>query len=272
MEEKSMLRNVKRSLRFLSKKEKELYYFGKYTAWEAAEKESQKYGASYSGSQILKRVADATQKVRQGEGVYEQDGIVFYEENNNYELIAALLWVYARQKSLKVLDFGGALGSTYFRYRKLLEPCESEWTIVEQRHYVEYGKKNIPEIQFLYDIAEYHKEADVVLLSSVLGYLEDTYGQFRQILEQGAEYIIIDELAFSPDDVEAVRLQHVPARIYSAVYPVRLLSLTEFKKFFDENGYECMWEWDYRFGNIPVCEGVKVYDTVEKGFLLKRKK
>ena len=267
-----MLRNVKRSLRFLSKKEKELYYFGKYTAWEAAEKESQKYGASYSGSQILKRVADATQKVRQGEGVYEQDGIVFYEENNNYELIAALLWVYARQKSLKVLDCGGALGSTYFRYRKLLEPCESEWTIVEQRHYVEYGKKNIPEIQFLYDIAEYHKEADVVLLSSVLGYLEDTYGQFRQILEQGAEYIIIDELAFSPDDVEAVRLQHVPARIYSAVYPVRLLSLTEFKKFFDENGYECMWEWDYRFGNIPVCEGVKVYDTVEKGFLLKRKK
>lgn len=264
-----MFHNIKRSLKFLFGKERELYYFGKYATWEEAEKESEKYGAAYSSDNILERVSGATEKVRSGEGVYEQDGIVFYEENNNYELIAALLLVYSHRKSLRVLDFGGALGSTYFRYRKLLEPCECEWTIIEQKHYVEYGKNHIPEINFLYDIAECAKEVDVILLSSVLGYLDDTYAQFKRILEQKAEYVIIDELAFSPDDTETVMLQHVPARIYSAVYPVRILSLTGFKQFIKDNGYEVAWEWDYRFGNIPVCEGLKVYDTVEKGFLLR---
>lgn len=224
-----MFHNIIKKLEILLKKEKELYYFGKYAAWEAAEKESEKYGAAYSSDNILERVAEATQKVRSGEGVYEQDGIVFYEENNNYELIAALLLVYSNQKSLKVLDFGGALGSTYFRYRKLLEPCACEWSIIEQKHYVEYGKHHIPEINFLYDISECDKGADVILLSSVLGYLDDTYAQFKRLLEQKVEYVIIDELAFSPDDAETVMLQHVPARIYSAVYPVRLLSLTGFK-------------------------------------------
>lgn len=266
-----MFRNIKRNVRFLLRKEKELYYFGKYATWKAAEKESEKYGAAYSSDNILKRVSEATQKVRSGEGVYEQDGIVFYEENNNYELIAALLLVYSRRKSLKVLDFGGALGSTYFRYRKLLEPCGCEWTIIEQKHYVEYGKNHVPEISFLYDVTEYQEEADVILLSSVLGYLDDTYAQFQRLLEQKVEYVIIDELAFSPDDEETVMLQHVPARIYNAVYPVRILSLTGFRRFIENNGYEIVWEWDYRFGNIPVCEGMKVRDTVERGFLLKRK-
>lgn len=144
-----------------------------------------------------------------------------------------------------MLLISGALGSTFFRYRRLLDQYKGSWTIIEQEHYVEYGKKNIPEIEFKYDISECDKKIDVILFSSVLGYLDDTYGYLKRLLEQKVKYIIIDESAFSPNDIEMITLQYVPPSIYKAVYPIRLLSLTEFKSFMKEYGYEIVWEWDF---------------------------
>ena len=59
-------------------------------------------------------------------------------------------------------------------------------------------------------ISECNQETDVILLSSVLGYLDDTYAQFRRILEQGARYVIIDELAFSSPIVKQNIFSRLP--------------------------------------------------------------
>ncbi len=255
----------------------ELYYFNEYETWEDALRESDIYGGNYSNSAILKQVSEATQLVRSGKALYEQDGICFYETNYNYELLAAMLYVKSSLKDseFNVIDFGGALGSTFFRYRKIWESIEAKWTVVEQQHYVSYGKTNVPEIDFQYTVAEAFKTLrgpSILLLSSVLMYLDSPYTMLKQILEYNFDYIVIDETAFMPNesDKDTIMLQHVPARIYNAVYPLHLLGLNEFKDRLDSMGYSVIWEWDYHGGGIPIKKGIGLVDTIEKGFLLKK--
>lgn len=231
--------------------------------------ESKKYGDAYQDNKILEKVAEATQTVRNGNGLYEQDGVVFNKQIINYQLISAFLYAYSHLDSLNVLDFGGALGSTYFRYRHLWDEYNASWTVIEQDNYVKYGEANVPEVQFIADISDYKSKADILLLSSVLGYLSDPYKMFGKLLDENIPYVIIDETAFDPDDNGYVTLQHVPETIYKAVYPCTLFSFDYFKKFIEDHGYEIINEWDYQFGNIQIREGIEVKDTVEKGFLLK---
>lgn len=248
-----------------------LYYKGDYSSWGEATRAAEQYGGAYADSSILERVAKSTQLVRNGEAAYEQDGVTFDKLTINYPLISSFLYTYAKIGNLAVLDVGGALGSTYFRYRKLWDELNAKWTVIEQAHYVEYGKNNVPEIQFLNNVNEYEEKPSVILLSSVLAYLDQPYEMLKNLMACGSPYIIIDETAFHPDNRESITLEFVPESIYKAVYPLHLFSIDKFKNFVSENGYEIINEWDFEFGNIPLREKTnKVVDTIEKGFLLRK--
>lgn len=256
------------------RRDKYLYYFGEFASFTEAEEKCLRGG--YTAPNIIDQVDSATQKVRKGEALYEQDGICFYEVNNNYELLAALLYVRGCLERFSVLDFGGALGSTFFRYRKLLQELEATWCVVEQKHYIDRGREKVPEIPFYYTMDEALASPDcpnVLLLSGVLQYLDEPYRWFADMLAKGFDYIILDETAFNTDEAakNKVMLQHVPASIYKAIYPVNLLGQDELKTFVLRSGYEIVWEWVYRDGQIPIKTGFGFEDTVDKGLLLKKK-
>lgn len=45
--------------------------------------------------------------------------------------------------ALKVCDFGGSLESTYYQNKKFLDKItDVSWGVVEQRHFVDAGKKD----------------------------------------------------------------------------------------------------------------------------------
>lgn len=254
-------------------KETRLFYWGEYQTWNDAQRESAFFGGggAYASQVIFNKVIQATEKVRKGLAVYEQDGVCFHKMLVNYELISAFLYVYAKERGLDVIDFGGALGSTYYRYRHLWKELVAKWTIVEQKHFIDWGREHIKEINFEYSLDQCSKSTNCVLLSSVLSYLEEPYVILDKILKRKFPHIIIDEQAFHPEDRNMVMLQNVPPSIYQAVYPVTLFSLSEFKKFIEERGYK-IWEWDYQFGNIPIRVNRNTYlDTIEKGFYLSLK-
>lgn len=247
-----------------------LFYFGGAQQWEPVRKEADRMGDSYASEEIFQKVVAATETVRKGEAAYEQDGVCYHKTLVNYELISAFLYVYAKEKRLDVIDFGGALGSCWFRYRSLWEELEASWTVVEQQRLVSYGKEHITELEFAFSLDQCPDSANVVLFSGVLSYLERPYEILNEVLERKIPYIIIDEQAFHPQDKHTVMLQNVPPFIYRAVYPAHLFSLSEFKQFVTDRGYG-IWEWDYQFGNIPIRKDSQTYeDTVEKGFLLSR--
>ena len=218
--------------------------------------------------EILKKVITATDLVRQKKAVYEQDGVAFYEKKINYELLCSLYYVHLKERRLHVADFGGSLGSIYFRIQEETRGLDLDWSVIEQKHFTEYGKRSIPEISFYDTLDECleHKDCSVVLLSSVLGYLPDPYEIFGEILSKKIRYVIIDETAFLKGK-EQYMLQHVPESIYRAVYPVYLFELKKFRHFIRKMKYRIIFEWDYD-GSIPVKRRTGFQETADKGFLL----
>src|ERR1700710_2101728 len=96
---------------------------GKY-GWKGGYKNWQDAGNSsyhYDDAEILEKVKQALIKVRNGEAVFERDSVLFSEIQYSWPLLSALLWIITINKGkLKVADFGGSLGSTYFQNRKFL--------------------------------------------------------------------------------------------------------------------------------------------------------
>ena len=250
----------------------ELYYFDSFNDWDEALHASRSFGDAYESENIIKQVINATETVRRGEAVYEQDGVLYYEDDHIYEFLAALFYVLTEEDKVNICDFGGALGSTYFRYRKILPVERISWNIVEQKSFVDYGKENINEIGYFYTVDEMIRDCgkiDAVLLLSVLPYLEEPLAILADIFKHKPKYIIIDETVFnvSDDEDEHIVLQHVPSSIYKAVYPSRIFNRASFINIFEGNGYKKVFEWVYPGGAIPTKKRFTVKDNIDRGFL-----
>ena len=118
-------------------------------------------------------------KVISGQAAYERDSVLFYDEKINKPLITYLenLRKKANSKYLKVLDFGGSFGSTYFQNKKELSNYKKfKWDIIEQKKIVDYVSKKIKlnNLTFYNSLNRYLKKnnPDLVIFSSVLHYLE----------------------------------------------------------------------------------------------------
>ena len=119
-------------------------WHGNYPSWEEAKKAS----TGYDIDEILNKVRNSLLKVKNGEKVYERDSVLFDEIQYSWPLLSGLMLAAAKHDGkLKVLDFGGSLGSTYFQNKKFLEKLiDVSWNIVEQKHFVEVGERRILKI------------------------------------------------------------------------------------------------------------------------------
>ena len=184
----------------------------------------------YDAEGILAKVLDATLKVKRGEAAFERDSVLFNEVEYAWPVLAGLMWAAARNGGrLNVLDFGGALGSSYFQNRKFLQTLpDVRWNVVEQAHYVKAGEVNLQEEQLrFYKTIEnclISNQPNVVLLSSVLQYLPEPAQWIQKIKMLGADVIIVDRTIINFTEVDRLYIQHVPATIYPANYPCHTLS------------------------------------------------
>ncbi len=203
-----------------------IQFDGDFANW--AEASSQCVG--YNATTILSKVLDATLKVKRGEAAYERDSVVFAEIEYAWPITSGLMWAAAQNGgALNVLDFGGALGSSYFQNRAFLAALPSvRWSVVEQPHYVAAGRKYIQDesLRFYLSIDECCKENEpvVILLSSVLQYLPELDEVVDAINRSTASVLIIDRTPFNNDDTDKICIQNVPDHIYKASYPMRILS------------------------------------------------
>lgn len=197
-----------------------------FASWE----EASSHCAGYDAEEILTKVLAATLKVKRGEAAFERDSVVFDEVEYVWPILAGLMWAAARNGGrLNVLDFGGALGSSYFQNRKLLQALpEVRWNIVEQLHYVDAGRKHVQDeqLRFYKTIAECiaENQPNVILLSSVLQYLESPDAVIGELNRLGATCLIIDRTPFSLRGGDILAIQNVPGSIYEASYPMWIFS------------------------------------------------
>jgi putative methyltransferase (TIGR04325 family) len=198
---------------------------GNYSTW----REAQKKCTGYDSQNIIDKVKDSLLKVKNGEAVFERDSVIFDKVHYSYPLLSALSQVALAKGSLNVLDFGGSLGSSYYQNRALFNQINDfTWSIIEQEHFVTEGKKTFSDdkLSFYYTIDECFKERkiDVLLLSSVLQYIEKPYEFIEGLILENFDYIIIDRTPMLSEGNDRITIQTVPKNIYEAKYPCWLLN------------------------------------------------
>ncbi len=236
---------------------------GDYPTWQDAQKDAD----GYDSAKILTKVKDSLLKVKSGKAVYERDSLIFDKIEYSWQLLSGLMFAAAKSGGkLKVLDFGGSLGSTYFQNRKFLDRFdEVSWSIVEQKHFVDIGKKEFSDdrLKFFYDIENCidRESPNILLLSSVLQYIEKPYGLLDEILKYKFEYIVFDRTPFGKYG-EKIKLQIVPPDIYDAKYPCWFFDEKKFIKYFKDMNFEIIEEF--------ICAEGENNEYIFKGYTMER--
>ncbi len=196
--------------------------------WTAASRASSGYDAGL----ILAHAQKAARAVVAGHATFDRDGVAFTEPAYPFPLLAGLMRSAALNAGhLDVVDFGGALGSTYRQCRPFLGALAGlRWNVVEQPHVAMAGRQEFsgPELSFFDRAAELPAATAprVFLTSAVPQYLPRPMDAFDAALACGAKHLIVDRLSLIEGDEDRLCLQYTPAHIYPASYPCWLLSRT----------------------------------------------
>jgi putative methyltransferase (TIGR04325 family) len=238
-------------------------WHGNYSTWEEAKKRS----SGYDSPMILEKVLYSAGKVRDGNAAYERDSVLYDEIQYSFPVLSGLLWVAAQNNDrLNVLDFGGAFGSTYYQNKKFLDTIhEVNWCVVEQPELVEIGLLNFStdRLHFYYTTDEClkHYKIDIILLSSVLQYLDEPYKLLDNVISTGIKYLIVDRTSFTQGD-DRITIQKVHPSIYKATYPCWFFNKSKFLSYLCRE-YDLILEFDaLDKANIP---------SEFKGFLFRKK-
>jgi putative methyltransferase (TIGR04325 family) len=217
----------------LLKKAGKYGWSGDYKNWQDAKELTD----TYDDSVILDKVKQALLKVRSGEAVYERDSVLFDKIQYSWPLLSALLWITTQNKgSLRVADFGGSLGSSYFQNRIFLAGLpELQWNIIEQERFVTCGQQYFQDdyLHFFYtpeQMITTQGLPDLLLLSCVLPYLEKPFEMLMRLMQYKIPYILIDNTYFNYEPRDRICIQLVPPEIYKASYPCWMLNYDIVKK------------------------------------------
>jgi len=201
-------------------------YSGNFATWDDARRHSD----GYDIPAIVERVKQAQLKVARGEAAYERDSVLFDKIEHSYPLLVGLLRAASRNGgTLNVVDIGGALGSTYFQCRGLLEGLTIRWNVVEQPAFVECGNAHFQseQLRFFADLPSClaAEPARVAILSGVLPYVEDAHAMLRAVAEAALPTVILDRTPFWDAD-DRLTVQSVPPSIYgfAVSYPAWILN------------------------------------------------
>ncbi|MCX5964300.1 MAG: methyltransferase, TIGR04325 family [Cyanobacteria bacterium] len=245
-------------------------FAGDYQTWEEAQANS----SGYDQADILEKVKNAILKVKNGEAVYERDSVLFDQIEYAWPVLAGLMWVAAQnQGKLHVLDFGGSLGSSYFQNRQFLSDLtEVTWSVVEQPHFVECGREFIADdcLQFYPTIDECleKRSPNVILLSSVLQYLENPLLILDKLRDTDAKVLIIDRTSFTEEETDHLVIQQVYPDIYKASYPSWIFAISKVEKYLSSD-WNLLSKFDDPEGNVLSDQGLEFFF---RGLIYQKKK
>ena len=237
-------------------------FTGSFPTWAAAQNASRGYAAP----EILESMLAAALRVKRGQAACERDTVCLPDIEYSWPLMAGLMWAAAQSAGeLRVLDFGGALGTTYFQSRRFLAGLRHlSWGVVEQPHVVQAGREQLADgtLRFYPDIDACCREIhpNVVVFASVLQYLEHPYAVLEQCFARQVPFLLIDRTPFADSAADRICVQRVPPVIYNGSYPAWVFSRSRFTDCLAHR--EVVAEFDSTIGNpMPGC--------VLKGFIVR---
>lgn len=214
----------------------------------------------YDAAPILAGAIASARLVRDGHKAYERDTVTFDERRISYPLFGWLMFAMVRDRVLRVMDFGGALGSLYYQHRFLFDAMPAFlWGVVEQAHFVDAGRS-----EFQTDTLHFYSDVDAcmaemqpnfVLLAGVLQYLQEPYAVLDYVLSLQLPFVLVDRTMAQRHGPDQLAVQHVQPSIYPASYPVWMLDASRIEAVFAAHGYEVMDNFDPYPGSYFGPEG-----------------
>lgn len=244
-----------------------IYFKGRFGNWA----EARAHSTGYDLDLILEKVKEAQLKVKAGEAAFERDSVLFDRIYYSFPVLAALQYVALRHAGrLSVLDYGGALGSSYFQCQPFLSELKNlQWSVVEQANFAHCGKRFFTDdkLNFSDTIADCmaKKRPNAALLSGVLQYVPEPYAVLDELMQSGLPMIVVDRTPFSDLDDDFITVQHVPKKIYPASYPCWVFSRARFQAYVAAH-YKIMTAFEgadgsgradgtpFTFGGIILCK------------------
>lgn len=246
----------------------DITFKGPYFSWSGAVAEA----GGYNSQDILDRVRAAAIQVRDGNAVYERDSVLFEKIEYSWPVLSALLWSAVGGDTLRVLDFGGSLGTSYYQNQRFLTSFRDlRWAVVEQPHFVECGIKEFQNDRLFFfktiDEAVQGISPGVALVSSVLQYVEHFPDVISAVIAHRIPVVILDRVSVTFDDKDQVFLQRVPSKIYKASYPCFMISQSKLIRTFLEADYELV--SDFESLPFPQLESIRARN---RGFIFRLKR
>jgi putative methyltransferase (TIGR04325 family) len=234
-------------------------WFGDFPDWNTAKKQCR----GYEDPTILEKTKLAILKVKNGEAAAERDSVLFEKVHYTWPIITHLLkFAIEGNNRLNIIDFGGSLGSSYFQNRTMIPAnIKLSWNVVEQHKYISIGNSDFADdkLHFYYTLNEAYKQsgADILLLFSVLQYLEKPYEFLDEVITYGFKYILVDRTAFIDEPDDRITIQKVDGSVYESSYPAWFLNNKKFKEYFSEQ-YISILEFDSDIIKTAVLENEKM--------------
>ena len=237
----------------LSKKKKDWGWFGKYSTWQDAEKNSTGYHKNY----ILDKKKHTFLRLQHEKAIYELDTLIYNEPILNFQLLYCLSYISHNSSfDFTVIDFGGSLGSAYYWVKDLLpKQINYKWFIIEQEHIVKTGREKFEHhnLKFIESFELYHQQniqsPELLLLCGVLQCIKDDGFIYDKVEKYKYPYIIIDRTPFFDDleKDESIAIQKIPARYYGqeTTFPCRIFNfktlttkLENYELIFNSNSFD----------------------------------
>jgi len=201
----------------------------------------------YEEDSFFEKLKHSAGLVRDGLAIYERDTVVFDRIEYAWELLASLMLVSQRKDQIKIVDFGGGLGTSYRQNSSILKLAgiTTLWTVIEQPKLIHIGKSEFENdfLRFIPSLSELDShDLDAVLFGGSFCYLEDPYNILNQIFLIGPPYIIFDRTPFTDASEDKVAVQFVPESIYKAALPIITFSASKFKNLMNQE-YELIVDW-----------------------------
>lgn len=153
---------------------------------------------------VIESTASAANKLKSGDYDFRFEWSIFFSFFKAIQLNS--------KKPIRILDIGGAAGIYYELFKDIFIEMEVEWVIWETISFTEVLQKSDFKSNCLFfnnisDIKSQFNSFDLIILNSVLQYLEDPYELLKEILKFKPNLIHIGKTPFS-DDAELVGLQN----------------------------------------------------------------
>lgn len=187
-------------------------------------------GRGYDDRTILDKVVAATRFAAADPDIWERDSVIFRNDGPHWQILSSLLYAWNDARTpLRVADFGGSLGSLWWRHRGVLSARGNVlWTVVEQPMFVAAGTEFAgTHLQFSEHIPV--AAVDVLLASCVLNYLDAPYAHLSNFADSGAQWLLLDRVPLVESSVDKAMVQSVHPRIYPASYPCWFFSRERFE-------------------------------------------